>query len=191
MLPTRTASPPNVRIRPRLTMLPIAWITCCFLLGALVGTINKAGTGPFMVLARRAYSTSISPRTIHPQIAPYVPVVSPCMRQYPSILTVCDCSPIGLPTLTGRVGGPIWTSGSHAVDAKATHIAVHHASYDVYSMRPHSWLTTDRASSTLVPIIGGVCVLLAVLVYLVCTSNSSSSKLAVCRPLLHRVYTGG
>ncbi|PIL34148.1 hypothetical protein GSI_03859 [Ganoderma sinense ZZ0214-1] len=143
-----------------LTMLPIAWITCCFLLGALVGTINKAGRGPFMVLARRAYSTSISPRTIHPQLAP----------------------PIGLPTLTGRVDVPTWPSGtgSCAVDAKATHITAQFASYpalyDVYSGRISGWLPIRSDHSALVPLVGGVSVLLAILLYLLCTSSGHHSK---------------
>ena len=66
----------NVQIQPHLPMLPVAWIICCFLLGAFVGTISKAAKSPFMVLARRAYSTSISPRTIHHRIAPCVPIFS-------------------------------------------------------------------------------------------------------------------
>ncbi|KAM5532576.1 hypothetical protein V8D89_013782 [Ganoderma adspersum] len=156
MLPARTALPHNVRTQLHLTMLPIAWITCCFLLGALVGTINKAGRGPFLVLARRAYSTSISPRTIRPQLAP----------------------PIGLPTLTGRVDIPIWPSTSHAADARITHTSVYPApylaSYNVYSIGASSWLAGDN--SDVLPVLGGVGVLLGVLAYLVCTLTRRHSK---------------
>ncbi|KAI1796391.1 hypothetical protein LXA43DRAFT_617333 [Ganoderma leucocontextum] len=123
-------------------------------LNAAHGTINKAGKSPFMVLARRAYSTSISTRTIHPQIAP----------------------PIGLPTLTSRVDGPIWTSGSHAVDAKAPLVTAHPALYDVYSIGVYGWPTSDY--SALVPVVSGVALLLAALVYLLYTSNRRRSKRA-------------
>ena len=100
------------------------------------------------------------------------------------MLTIYDCSPIGLPTLTDRVDVPIWPgpSTSHAVHARMTHtnayLAPYLASYKMYSMGASGWLVGDN--SDLLPVIGGVGALLGGIVYVACTLNKRHSKHAVC-----------
>lgn len=108
-----------------------------------------------------------------------------CLHVYASIhfmLTIYNCSPIGLPTLTGRVDVPIWPSTSHAADARVTHTSVHPApylaSYNVYSIGASGWLASEN--SDLLPVLGGVGVLLGIIVYLVYTVTRRHSQHAVC-----------
>ena len=95
------------------------------------------------------------------------------MRQCRSMSTIHGSRAVGLPTLTGQVDMPIWPSGGHAVDMEVTRVTAHPASYlasyDVYSKSVSGWLTNDNLA--LVLVIGGLIVLLAALVYLVCISS--------------------